>query len=166
MLIKLDNNIHLPPSMRRRNAITYNRIWRKNNPEKVKEQAKRYIAKPGKLELLRNRTTNWNNANRERTRDQSRRYYNEHKAEAFLKKCRRKQALFLRIPNWTDLEAIKEVYRNCPKGMTVDHIIPLQGKLVSGLHVSSNLQYLTAKENAKKGNRFVPIIEVVNATRT
>ena len=55
---------------------------------------------------------------------------------------------------WADLDKIKEIYTNCPKGMHVDHIIPLKGELVSGLHVGNNLQYLTAEENIKKGNTF------------
>jgi hypothetical protein len=37
----------------------------------------------------------------------------------------------------------------------VDHIIPLNGKLVSGLHVAANLQVLTATATEAKGNSYV-----------
>ena len=36
----------------------------------------------------------------------------------------------------------------------VDHIIPLQGKKVSGLHIPSNLSIIPAQDNMKKGNRI------------
>ena len=64
----------------------------------------------------------------------------------------------LRVPPWVDNQKINEFYANCPEGFHVDHIIPLRGKLVSGLHVHYNLQYLPKRENILKGNRFEPQI--------
>ena len=59
-----------------------------------------------------------------------------------------------RVVPWSDLNKVAEVYRNCPEGMVVDHIIPLKGKDVSGLHVHTNLQYLTPEANTAKSNKF------------
>lgn len=57
-------------------------------------------------------------------------------------------------PVWADLEKIKSIYRLRPADYHVDHIIPLQGKNVCGLHVEGNLQYLLAKENLSKHNKY------------
>ena len=67
---------------------------------------------------------------------------------------KRRLAKLKRTPKWTDMKKIKEIYLNCPKDMQVDHIVPLQGEFVSGLHVVENLQYLTPKENQIKANKF------------
>jgi hypothetical protein len=56
-------------------------------------------------------------------------------------------------PKWVDRNVLMEIYKNCPPGYHVDHIIPLNHPDVCGLHVPWNLQYLTAEENVKKNNK-------------
>jgi hypothetical protein len=64
-------------------------------------------------------------------------------------------------PVWANLEEIKQFYVEAQRltketGIPheVDHIIPIKGKLVSGLHVPANLQILTEKENQTKNARY------------
>jgi hypothetical protein len=71
-----------------------------------------------------------------------------------LKRAKRKGA----VPKWADRDKIYQVYKKCPKGHHVDHIIPLNGELVSGLHVAENLQYLTDDVGQEKANSFAPLI--------
>lgn len=60
-----------------------------------------------------------------------------------------------RTPVWADLKAIQVIYEaNAKLGLATDHFYPLQGKLVSGLHVPENLQPLTQKANSEKGNQM------------
>jgi hypothetical protein len=58
-------------------------------------------------------------------------------------------------PKWADRKAIQKFYRACPPGFHVDHVVPLHGRYVCGLHVLNNLQYLPALDNLSKGNRHV-----------
>lgn len=69
----------------------------------------------------------------------------------------RRARLLNATPIWVDLDAMRKIYRDCPDGMHVDHIIPLRGIGVSGLHIPINLQYLTPTENRKKSNKVLII---------
>ena len=81
-----------------------------------------------------------------RTSEKGRAIYNFHSAM-------RRANVLQATPKWANLEKIREFYLNCPKGYHVDHIVPLKGKDVCGLHIETNLQYLPALQNIKKGNR-------------
>ena len=57
-------------------------------------------------------------------------------------------------PKWVDADKLRDIYSKCPKGHHVDHIIPLNGENVCGLHVPENLQYLLPIENIRKSNKL------------
>ena len=68
-----------------------------------------------------------------------------------------------RRPSWADKQIIDAFYKEAKRledltgiKFHVDHIIPMQGKLVSGLDVETNLQLLPAHENQAKHNSFDP----------
>jgi 5-methylcytosine-specific restriction endonuclease McrA len=77
---------------------------------------------------------------------------NPHKRSWYRRKA--KQRMASACPKWVDQKQLKEIYKACPVGMEVDHIVPLKGIIVSGLHVPWNLQYLTKEENRKKNNFY------------
>jgi predicted nucleic acid-binding Zn ribbon protein len=135
------------------------RQWRANNPERVKEQRnasqkrcprleyyKKYRAERG--EIVRAYKRKWASAN----------------PDKLLEKTRRRQtAQQHALPIWLtkdDIAAMRAVYRERKRiseqtGVPheVDHIVPLQGKHVRGLHVPWNLQIIPATVNREKRNR-------------
>lgn len=80
-------------------------------------------------------------------------YIDSHRSEYNARNAARRAARVSATPSWANLDTIKRIY-DCAEGDHVDHIIPLQGEYVSGLHVESNLQYLSPEANLSKGNRY------------
>lgn len=70
-----------------------------------------------------------------------------------------------RTPDWLtedDIEYMTKLYiqakalsESTGKQHEVDHIYPLQGKKVSGLHVPANLRIVTRSENRRKTNKLI-----------
>lgn len=114
----------------------------------------------------------WASKHPERDKESKRKHYLQHKDKYYeysreyakanpgwkrAMTAKRRAALLQRTPPWADMAKIKEIYEEAHRrGLVVDHIIPLQGKIVSGLHVETNLQLLTASENSVKHNKFDP----------
>lgn len=91
-------------------------------------------------------------------REQKRRY-NLGKGKAYrrAKEALREERVRIATPSWADRRAISEFFMDRPPGTHLDHIIPLRGKNVCGLHVLVNLQYLPAQENLSKSNKVDPL---------
>ena len=112
--------------------IQHAKDWNNRNPDRIKEiHNKRNRANPARRNLL---TANYRSAKDNRT------------------------------PTWlteVDFERIANVYKLATlqskiTGTTwhVDHIIPLRGEYVSGLHVPSNLQAIPGVDNVRKNNSY------------
>ena len=101
---------------------------------------------------------------RERRRELGKIHYEENKSFYLMYSKTRKATIKRASPNSLsseDFEQIKQIYLEC-KIITeqtgiehhVDHIIPLRGRNVCGLHVPWNLQIITAEENLRKSNKY------------
>lgn len=120
--------------------------WKKDHPDRNAAQQRSVYAKnPTKGQK---RTKHWRQNN---------------PSKAAMQVSRRTAARKLRTPKWlTPLQyqqmnifydSAKALTKEFGINMEVDHIVPLQGKNVSGLHVPWNLQVLSEKLNASKGHR-------------
>ena len=113
-------NLNLSDEERRRRQNAAQKKWN-SNPENAANQYKK---------------------NQETQSDRWKRWYSRNVPQQLAKSNEEKAKKLQRIPPWADLTAIQNFYLNRPNGFHVDHIIPLCGKKVSGLHVLENLQYL------------------------
>lgn len=112
--------------------------WREENKDRQKEL-----------------TAKWRKSNPEKYKQHAYKWQNKNPDKVKVIKANRRAAKLQAIPPWANMEAIAAIYKEArAKGLTVDHIYPLQGKNTCGLHVENNLQLLTFSANAAKGNRI------------
>lgn len=114
----------------------------------------KYFCKKCFSVLYNNSRKLWKHKNKGKVKLQNKRYKQKHKKELCCRENIRRALKIRATPKWANLDKIKQIYKNCPEGYHVDHIIPLKGKNICGLHIETNLQYLPASENIKKGNKF------------
>lgn len=103
-------------------------------------------------------------ANREYHLENRKSYLQNNRGKVYAQRRARRMAILERMPKWLLLKdrlEIEQIYSEAVKisketGIPhqVDHIVPLQGEKVSGLHVPWNLRVITAFENSSKSNKF------------
>jgi hypothetical protein len=162
--------------------ITLNKS-RLNNPERTRTQKKKdtlkLMAKPGYREKKNEGSVKYRKANKDKCRATIAAWSarNPDKVKTYAKKTKtvnsgninaltvkRRLAKLHRTPKWVGSEEqwlIKQAYQLAALrtklfgfAWHVDHIIPLQGKTVSGLHAPHNLQVIPGIENVRKANYF------------
>ena len=135
---------------------------RAKHPEKIKEYKRRdYLKRRDKVLAS---CAKYRAENGEARRAYFKKYKQENNGRVTAGNKKRDLAKKNRTPCWLtadDTWLMKEIYelsalRTKSTGVQwhVDHIIPLQGKKVSGLHVPTNLQIILGKDNIVKNNRF------------
>jgi len=142
------------------NAKRLKKEWYERNKELTKERARaRDLANP---EQAAARKTKWREENREQHNAYNRKWNKNNKPVKAALECKRRAVQLQRTPSWDpDAHLIVAKYQvaamlSQASGTPyhVDHIIPLQGKNVSGLHVFSNLRVIPGVENVKKSNKY------------
>jgi hypothetical protein len=136
------------------------REWYERNKELAKERARAWaLDNPEKRYAIHRKNRE---ANREQHNAYNREYFANNKDKRASYQAKRKATILQRTPAWDpDAHLIIAKYQlaamfTCETGIPhhVDHIIPLQGKNVSGLHVFSNLRVIPGADNVKKSNKF------------
>ena len=130
---------------------------KRNGPEAKRRQKKR------QLERIKNDPVLYAAFRaKKRERDRRRRLTPEGRRKRNARNSLRDERIALATPKWVDRSALMDFMASKPEGYHLDHILPLRGDNVCGLHVLENLQYIPADQNLAKSNKVIPeVLEYV-----
>ncbi len=127
--------------------------------EKILARKKKY--REVYADKIREYNTAYNAMNPEIMRQSKQKYAKTNPDVRVRLKLKRRLAERQAMPVWADRVRIRAIYQRCRalaektgQEWHVDHIVPLRGKTVCGLHVAENLQILPALANTRKSNKF------------
>lgn len=134
-----------------------------NRKNKEKIAAKYSIYREANKEKIAASNLAYRTAHKDRLKAIRRKYCVDNSDKIAALASKKRAAKLQRTPAWAHKHLIDRHY-GYAKIMTdatgieyhVDHIVPLRGENVSGLHVHNNLQVITATENLKKHNSWEP----------
>jgi len=133
----------------------YNKEYHQENVDKVKARHKEYSQKH------KDRINAYHKeCRKEYRKEYNKEYRKKNRGQLIANNNNHRISKLHRVPKWLTNEQkqqIMDFYVNCPKDMVVDHIIPLRGKYISGLHLPGNLQYLIPSENKHKRSKYPPV---------
>jgi len=152
----------------RKNHPETNHIYQKKNKDKIDKNRKiREKRDIEKIEQKRQKRKEYHLSKKSYHNEKSRNYSKNNRGKIAAKQRKRAATKLQRTPKWLTKLHFKEIeqfYIDAAElqwlgdplcnWLEVDHIVPLQGKNVSGLHVPWNLQIISSKENKRKKNRF------------
>jgi hypothetical protein len=134
----------------------YLAAWQRANPERVAAYDR--ACRERNLDAAKAREAKWRAANKDKVTTKNAKWYKENPAASNAKCAKRRAAKLRATPPWADLSSIKKVYERAETlkalgfDVSVDHIVPLNGEGVCGLHVAYNLQVVLASDNSRKKN--------------
>ena len=146
----------------KQHVLEQHKKYRSENSTSVLEYQKQYYAE--NKERISKRNKEYRESRREVFLQRSKNYYASHSDKWAMKSRNRYYGLKNRTPQWADSEKIRAIYLDAAEfraaglNVHVDHIYPIQGKKVSGLHVHDNLTIKLAEWNLSKGNRCEPVL--------
>jgi len=133
---------------------------RERKRDEINAQRRKYYSENTAKVLERNRK--YQEENREKVREINRKYYHDNPEKRRSYQQTRRSRVKLQTPKWLtkkDYQKMEMLYtiskfikNKTGVEMAVDHIIPLNGKFVSGFNMPENMQVITKIENERKGN--------------